>query len=58
MDRDQGDRTKQPPECKPGMYSQNPCPNLEEESAWNSDAERYRCALCGVGFNLYYDEMR
>lgn len=53
-----GDRNKQPPGCKPEQYSQNPCPNLEKNSSWNSDSEKYECKVCGVYFRLYYDEMR
>lgn len=55
---DLGDKSKQPAGCKPEDYSQNPCPNLKDVSTFSSDCERYRCAVCGVSFNLYYDEMR
>lgn len=52
-----GDRTKQPPECKPERYSDNPCPHLKETGGGMS-GERYRCDRCGESFFLDYDEMR
>lgn len=36
MTGDSGDKAKQPPECKPDLWSSNPCPNLVEKSPWNS----------------------
>ncbi len=33
------------------------CPNMKEVGG-GMEGERYRCALCGKGYYLDYDEMR
>lgn len=34
------------------------CPNIKETSGNNMDLERYECAVCGLSYTLYYDEMK
>ncbi len=53
-----GDKSKQPPNCKPELWSANPCQNLKERDDNSMAGETYRCETCGAGFFLDYEEMK
>lgn len=53
-----GDPTKQPPNCKPKLFTRNPCQNMKERVLTDMNGETYRCDVCGESFYLDYDEMR
>jgi len=57
MSNRKGDKSKQPPNCRPEDWSANPCPNMKEVGG-GFEGEQYRCLVCGEAFYLDYDEMR
>lgn len=61
------DKSKRPPECKDDTHTPDParpgfviwgsCPHLKTVSeTW--DTETLECAVCGLRYTLYDDEMR
>jgi len=51
----QGDKSKQPPECKEDEGKG--CPHLQEDGG-GFEGERYRCKVCGKSYFLDYEDMK
>lgn len=65
----EADKSKRPPECQKDVFTPSEpgshrgqwggCPHVHETSS-NSDmeGETYDCAVCGLHYRLYYEDMQ
>lgn len=55
--RDQPSMQQEPRPCEFASPSYHDCPNMKEVGG-GFEGERYRCAVCGKGYFLDYEDMK